>query len=299
MYLRKLTAALLTCVGLQVSEIAVSQEYKHAEVNGTRLAYVETGAGDPVVFVHGGLQDLRFWQQHLAAFSTRYRVIAYSRRNHFPTEVSPESTQDLAADIHGDDLAGLVIALGLPKIHVVAHSSGAHSALFFAAMHSEMLRSLVLVEPPAGGLLAGIEGGAIVLKEFGERFAPARDAFRKRDLESGLRLFADAVGGPGTYERRSDIDKKMMMDNVDGHIADAISTRARPQFTCAMAADIKVPALLIRGERSPEFFGVILTQLARCLPTARTVVVKDSSHTVPGENPGGFQSVVLPFLGKL
>ena len=116
-----------------------------------------------------------------------------------------------------------------------------------------MLRSLVVVEPPAGGLLFGVEGGAAVLKEFDERLAPARDAFRMRELANGLRLFADAVGGPGTYERRSEFDKKMMMDNVDGHIADAISTRARPQFTCAMAGNINVQALLIGGERSPEF----------------------------------------------
>src|SRR5262245_31431924 len=214
MDLRRLTVALLACVDLQCSEGAISQKYKHAEVNGTRLAYVEAGTGDPVVFVHGGLQDLRFWRQHLDAFSSRYHAIAYSRRNHFPTEVSPEGTQDLAADTHGDDLASVVISMGLPKVHVVAHSSGAHSALFFAAKHPEMLHSLVVVEPPAGGLLVGVEGGAAVLKEFGERFAPAREAFRKRELAKGLRLFADGVGGPGTYERRSEFDKKMMMDNV-------------------------------------------------------------------------------------
>jgi len=66
-----------------------------------------------------------------------------------------------------------------------------------------------------------------------------------------------------------------------------------------MTGNINVKARLIRGERSREFFGVILWELARGLPTTQTVVVGDSSHTVPGENPAGFQSVALPFLGRL
>ena len=276
----------------------MSQEYTYLNVNGTRFAYVEAGAGDPVIFVHGGLQDLRFWTSHVEVFSKRYRAIAYSRRNHFPTDVSPDGVQDLAADLHGDDMAALVGALGLSKAHVVAHSSGAHAALFFAAENGALLRSLTLVEPPAAGLLVGIDNGTQVQKEFGERFAPAREAFRKRDLEGGLRLFADAVGGAGTYEGRSDFDKKMMMDNVDSHIADAMSPRSRPQFTCVMVGNINTPVLLLRGERSPDFFAVILRELARCLPHSQTNVVNDSSHTVPGENPEGFRKAVLSFLEK-
>jgi len=229
---------------------------------------------------------------------TRYRAIAYCRRNHFPTEVSPEGAQDAAADMHGDDLAGIVQTLGLPKVHVIAHSSGAHSALFFAAKNPALLRSLAVVEPPATGLLVGTANGPAVLKEFGQRFALAREAFLKRDVEDGLRLFADGVGGPGTYERRSEFEKKMMMDNADAHVADVISSRPRPQFTRAMARAIDVPVLLIRGGRSPEFFGVILDELARCLPKAQLIVVGDSSHTVPAENPTEFQAAVLPFLAK-
>ncbi|WP_375293172.1 alpha/beta fold hydrolase [Bradyrhizobium sp. sGM-13] len=57
--------------------------------------------------------------------------MAYSRRNHFPNEASPEGMPDGAADAHGEDLAAFVRALGLSKVRIVAHSSGAHAALFF------------------------------------------------------------------------------------------------------------------------------------------------------------------------
>ena len=54
------------------------------EVNGARLAYLEAGRGDPLIFVHGSLEDLRIWHRQVEQFAEYYRVIAYSRRYHHP-----------------------------------------------------------------------------------------------------------------------------------------------------------------------------------------------------------------------
>jgi pimeloyl-ACP methyl ester carboxylesterase len=35
------------------------QAAKEVEIDGVRLEYVEQGSGEPIVFVHGGLHDLR------------------------------------------------------------------------------------------------------------------------------------------------------------------------------------------------------------------------------------------------
>ena len=35
------------------------------EVNGTRLEYAEQGTGQPIVFVHGVLNDLRSWKDQI------------------------------------------------------------------------------------------------------------------------------------------------------------------------------------------------------------------------------------------
>ena len=78
-----------------------ADEVKRISVNGYELAYVEQGQGEPVIFVHGGLQDYRMWSEQLPKFATHYRAIAYSRRNSYPNAVSPEGTPDSAADLHG------------------------------------------------------------------------------------------------------------------------------------------------------------------------------------------------------
>jgi pimeloyl-ACP methyl ester carboxylesterase len=275
-----------------------ANEIKRISANGTELVYVEAGVGEPVIFVHGGLQDYRMWLGHLPKFAGRYRAIAYSRRNNFPNIVSPDGTPDGAADSHGEDLAAFVQALGLSKVRVVAHSSGAHAALFFAASHPEMVVSLALNEPPATGILVGVPDIADMLKDWGNGLAPAREALKAGDTKAGIPLFVNGVGGPGAYERRSDADKKMNADNVASYQADATTKRPRPVFTCEMAKKIVAPTLLSNGERSPKFFYRIIDQLEVCLPNRERIVIAGSSHTVPSENPDAYDGAVLAFLMK-
>jgi non-heme chloroperoxidase len=278
--------------------MASADDVKRISANGAELAYVEAGQGEPVIFVHGNLQDYRMWAEHLPKFAGRYRAIAYSRRNHFPNHANPDGMPDGAADAHGEDLAAFVRALGLSKVRVVAHSSGAHAALFFAAMHPDMIVSLALNEPPATGLLAGVPNTANILKEWGSSQAPAREAIKAGDINAGIPLFVNAVGGPGAYERRSDTHKKMNLDNVASYQADATTKRPRPVFTCEMAKAITAPTLLSSGERSPKFFYLIMDQLESCLPNRERIVVAGSSHTVPSESPDAYNQAVLGFLGK-
>ena len=46
-----------------------------ATINGTELAYLEHGQGQPVVFVHGGVGDYREWNLQVPAFAASFRTI--------------------------------------------------------------------------------------------------------------------------------------------------------------------------------------------------------------------------------
>ena len=50
------------------------------QVNGVELHYVSRGDGQPVVLVHGGGDDLRYWGVQAEPLSERHRVVTYSRR---------------------------------------------------------------------------------------------------------------------------------------------------------------------------------------------------------------------------
>ena len=278
--------------------MTVADEVKRISANGTEFAYVEIGAGEPIVFVHGGLQDYRMWSEHLPKFATRYRVIAYSRRNNYPNERSPNGMPDGAADAHADDLAAFLNALSLSTVRVVAHSSGAHATLFFAAKHPDMVVSLALNEPPALGVLNGLPNVGDMIKDWGAKMTQAREPLKIGDIQRGIPLFVNAVGGPGAYERRSDADKKMNLENVASYQADATTNRPRPVFTCEMAKAIIAPTLLTAGERSPQMFHRVVDQLMVCMPNAEKMEIAGCSHSVPSDNPSDYDQALLDFVTK-
>jgi pimeloyl-ACP methyl ester carboxylesterase len=121
-----------------------------ANVRGVELNYVEKGTGTPLVLVHGSLNDYRAWDSQVGPFAARYRVVAYSRRNHFPNEWS-EYPAGYSVREERDDLVGLVEALGLKApVHIVGSSYSSYSSYgaYIAALierdYPEIVRSAVL-----------------------------------------------------------------------------------------------------------------------------------------------------------
>lgn len=128
------------------SVFAQTEQPKRLLVNGVELHYVERGQGEPLILLHGGQGDYRAWQPQMQALSPRYRVISYSRRYHYPNE-NP-LTREYSALIDAADLAGLIAELKLGPVHLVGTSYGAFTALALAVERPELVRSLVLAEPP-------------------------------------------------------------------------------------------------------------------------------------------------------
>jgi pimeloyl-ACP methyl ester carboxylesterase len=123
---------------------------------GIRLHYVEQGSGTPLIFVHGSLSDGSYWADQIAPFSKHYHVIAYSRRYNYPNDNPARAGYSAITD--ADDLAGLIRVLHLEKAVVIGHSYGALTALFLAVRHPDLIRAMVLAEPPAVSLLAHLTG---------------------------------------------------------------------------------------------------------------------------------------------
>ena len=86
-------------------------------------------------------------------FATRFRVIAYSRR-FYPPNAPPRAQDVNALSTHVADLRALIKELKATPAHLVGYSYGAYVALALAVDHPELVRSLVLGEPPVLPLLS-------------------------------------------------------------------------------------------------------------------------------------------------
>ena len=131
---------------------ACGSDIRPIEVNQTTLHYFECGKGEPLIFVHGGLGDLHTFQRQVQTFATSFRVIAYSRR-FSPPNAPPRETDVNPLSNHVADLRALITQLKATPAHLVGNSYGAYVALALAVDHPELVRSLVLGEPPVLPLL--------------------------------------------------------------------------------------------------------------------------------------------------
>ena len=124
-------------------------DFERAEplaIGDTTLATVVEGNGPPLVFVHGGVSDLRTWSGQIDTFCDRFRVIAYSRRYCRPNLPIPVDAGD-PINIHIEDLLTLMRKLADGPAHVVGHSWGALITLLAAKSAPASFRSLTLIEP--------------------------------------------------------------------------------------------------------------------------------------------------------
>ena len=92
----------------------------------------------------------------------------------------------------------MIEELNLGPAHLVTSSFGGCVALALAVARPELVRSLVLAEPPLMPWLEHIPGAAPLAQAFyADAWRPAKFAFREGDSEQGVRFFLDGVIGQG------------------------------------------------------------------------------------------------------
>jgi non-heme chloroperoxidase len=300
--------ALITTLALGVSpkdagaqNRACGSEVQAIEVNEATLHYLECGQGEPIVFVHGTLGDLNVFRTQAQTFATRFRVISYSRRYHPPN--APPRAQDVyALRAHVADLGALVKELKATPAHLVASSYGAYIALALAVDHPELVRSLVLGEPPVLPLLSQTSVGKDVQQSWMTRvIEPSRKAFEGGSLEDGVRAFMDGIcGNPGCFDKFPQARRTELVEKQAPSLRAEIMTKtaAMPPLDCGKLGKLKLPTLLVTGERSPAMFLLITAELEGCLEGESQVMVPNAGHGMHGDNPTFYNQTVLAFLQR-
>jgi non-heme chloroperoxidase len=271
---------------------------KNVRVNGVELHYLESGRGVPVVLIHGGLGDYREWNSQIGRLGSRYRVIAYSRRYNYPNR-NVEILPDHSAIVEARDLAALLDALKLERVHIVGYSYGALTALFFATEHPERVETLTLAEPPILAWLPQIPGGQAELDKFMEAmWRPAGQAFRRDDPETALRITCDYFSGKGSYDQVPAEFRQSLTDNIREWKALTTSRDAFPPLSRELVRSLKLPILLLTGEKTLAPLRMINDALNHLLPNAGQVTIPGATHDIWIEDPERCGQATANFLAK-
>ena len=118
--------------------------------DGTAIAVWRSGAGPPLVLVHGTVADHGRWAPVLPAFEAQFTILNLDRRGRGQSGDAPE----YSLEREYEDLVAVIESLD-DDVYVLGHSYGGVCALE-AALRTDRILKLVLYEPPLSRHLAGV-----------------------------------------------------------------------------------------------------------------------------------------------
>lgn len=264
-------------------------------VNGVRIGYADTGgAGIPLVLVHGSWGSHHNWDPVVPGLAEHFRVVSYDRRGHSDSELLPGQghfSEDVA------DLAALIEQLSLAPAWVVGNSSGAVITLKLAAARPDVLRGIVVHEPPLFGILEEGSPEAIALAEI--ETGPLAEVGRRiaaGDHAGAAEHFVDQVAlGPGGWAALPDAMRAMMTGNAPTYLDELNDPECVSVDETRLAA-YEGPVLITCGDQGPPIFQPVERRIAPLLPQAKRTTYAGAGHIPHVTHPEEYLAEVVGFI---
>ncbi|MGK5733378.1 alpha/beta fold hydrolase [Streptomyces sp. URMC 124] len=263
-------------------------------VRGAELFHEIAGEGEPLVLVHGGLTDHYTWRAVVPALAESFRVLVYDRRGH------SASTRGAGGRVtrreHEDDLAALLQTLRLAPAHVVGNSYGASTALGLAVRRPDLLRSLIVHEPPLLGVVRGDDPVHVLVRAAQEGIDAAVALILAGEEGEGVRRFTEEVAlGPGSWEALPDRVRATLVANGRAFAAEQ-SDPGWASLDLTRLAAWTGPALLTYGTESLPWLPPVTVELSRTMRRAKLRGLEGAGHIPHVSHPEVFAAMVRRFL---
>jgi len=296
---------LVWLVGLLVPASSWAQTFKFPAsfavraiaTNGVTIHVRTGGSGPAVVLLHGYGETGDMWAPLAADLARDHTVIVPDLRG---LGLSSKPKGGFDKKTQAGDVSGVLAALKVERVDVVAHDIGNMVAFQFAAQYPEQVRQMVLIDAPVPGvgpweeilknpllwhfrfggpdmerLVAGRE--RIYLDRFWNEFSASPDRFSEAARRHYARLYALPGAMHSGFAQFAAFDQ------------DAIDNQA-----FLAKGKLTMPVLALGGEKS---FGTTMAKIMQfAAADVRGGVVPDSGHWIMEENPTATIAMVRAFL---
>jgi pimeloyl-ACP methyl ester carboxylesterase len=246
-------------------------------VDGIRVHYRESGAGQPVVLLHGGGSSGAQWRKVNRMLEHRYRLITVDHYGFGSTDPWPGSPEERSHDAEAD-LVRAVMAhtCGKDPVHLVGHSYGGGVALRLMAKDPTPVRSLVLVEPMAMSVLndAGEEEHYRALVEIARGFIEHVRAGRS---EEAWQTFFDANNGPGAWDALPEETRGRFIVQTETGFS-AYHANLGHSTTLAECRALTLPVTVFHGAETSPRYRRMTEVIAEAIPGARLESIPGAGH---------------------
>jgi 3-oxoadipate enol-lactonase len=272
---------------------ASEADLRRVDLGVVQLEFEEQGSGEPVLLIHAAL--LADWFRPLLArtgLSERYRLVSYHR-------VGFAGSSRAAGQLSIADQAAharmLLQHLGIPRAHVVGHSSGGCIALQLALDAPDLVQSLALLEPV-------VASGPVADHFSRTAVGPAFGRYAAGDPAGAADLFLQAVGGP---EYRTIVERSLgasaleqIQRDVDTFFQVEGPSVVAWQFGAADAARVQQRVLLLVGGDSHPAYHEGHQRLLEWLARVESLVTPGANHLLPLQQPKHLAESLAGFFAR-
>lgn len=255
-------------------------------VQGQRIAYLDLGAGPPVILIHGFGGSMWQWEYQQQSLAQHVRVLTLDLPG---SGLSDKPDIEYLPDQMLDFLTGFMDALQLPKATLIGNSMGAGLAIGMALNHPNRVDKLVLI----GGLPARVMDhlASPSFRRAMETRAPSwlvsfgNWLFGRFATESVLKeiVYDHTLLTPAVIDRSNHNRRR------PGIIKPIMAVRqALPLWERNFAprlATIAHPTLIVWGEQDRVFPLAVGEALHQTIPRSQFVLIPHAGHLPQWERP--------------
>ena len=238
-------------------------------VNGIELHWSETGEGEPLLWLHGGMGCGTDWRFIFEDPPQGYRLIAPDLRAHGRSTGTADgfSFRQCARDVEA-----LLSHLGISRVKAIGLSGGGLVLLHIASASPSLVDAMVLVSAPP--------------------YFPDQARAIQRQFSAAMLSDAERAHLRASHPR-GDEQIAELLQIVHGLAESYDDVR----WTEAELGSISGETLIVFGDRDPLYPVSLAFELFRAIPKAYLWVVPNGAHgPVFGDAASGFAATALRFL---
>jgi haloalkane dehalogenase len=282
---------------------------KYVSVLGQRMAYVEMGSGDPIVFQHGNPTSSYLWRNVIPGLSKQGRCIALDLIGMGDSDkLTPSGPDRYTLAEHQRFFDAALDALGVANnVTLVLHDWGSALGFDWARRHPNALKGICYMEaivcpmdwsqwPAAatqvfkGFRSAAGEDMALTKNVFVERVLPGSILRKLTDEE--MAVYRRPFATPGESRRPTLTWPRQIP--LGGEPANVVAV---VQNYADWLAKSRVPKLFVNAEPGAILIGM-QRQFCRGWPNQQEVTVK-GNHFLQEDSPGEIAAAISAWLAKI
>ena len=255
-------------------------------ISGLSVFLEGDSKGKPIIFVHGFPYDHTMWKAQVDEFSKNYFCIAYDIRG-----LGESLTGDgqFTMESFVDDLEAIMTELKLNKPILCGLSMGGYIGLRALERFEEKFSAVILCDtrPEADNNEGKLKRAAAIKRINTEGLAPFTKDFITNCYGNYYKQ-----NSKNNFEKR--IAKSSNFDSIG--VKGSLLAMLGRNDTTEYLGKIKIPVLIVCGEQDTLTPVMVMQAMAEKINGAEFVVIKNSGHMSPIENPEEVNKAIEEFL---